>query len=172
MTSSSDFSGLYASTAQSGSPTANAALPPHPCHQTSYSSSAHFVSPPSSFSLPPLAPGCLSTPPAFSFHLTPSGFFNGMLEVSQQEALNCYTFFCHISLTLFVSRNLTLTYLPLFGSLDSLLCDLIAPTLSLAFSLVMQRTLATASSFLSGGTYPSPNFLLSFCLHLIPILIM
>ena len=60
--------------------------------------------------------------------LTPSGFFNGMLEVSEPGALNCYTLFRLIPLTLFVFRNLTLIYLPLSESLDSLLCDLIAAT--------------------------------------------
>ena len=37
--------------------------------------------------------------------LTPSGFVNGMLRVSEPGALNCYTFFRFIPLTLFVSRN-------------------------------------------------------------------
>ena len=36
---------------------------------------------------------------------TPSGLFNGMLGVSEPGALNCYTFFRLIPLTLFVSRN-------------------------------------------------------------------
>ena len=36
---------------------------------------------------------------------TPSGFFNGMLGVSEPGALNCFTFFRLIPLTLFVSRN-------------------------------------------------------------------
>ena len=57
-----------------------------------------------------------------------SGFFNGMLEIFEPGALNCYTFFCPISLTLSVSRNPSLTHLPLSGSLHSLLCILIAPT--------------------------------------------
>ena len=60
--------------------------------------------------------------------LTPSGFFNGMLGVSKPGALNCFTLFHLILLTSFVSRNLTLIYLPLSKSLDSLLCDPIAPT--------------------------------------------
>ena len=77
--------------------------------------------------------------------LTPSGFFNGMLAVSEQGALNCYIFFRPIPLTLSVSRNLILTHLPLSGSLDSLLCDLISPTPDLAFSLVMPRTLGYSS---------------------------
>ena len=37
--------------------------------------------------------------------LTPSGFFNGMLTVSEPEVLNLCSFFCLILLTLFVSRN-------------------------------------------------------------------
>ena len=36
---------------------------------------------------------------------TPCGIFNGMLGVSEPGALNCYTFFRLIPLTLFVSRN-------------------------------------------------------------------
>ena len=81
--------------------------------------------------------------------ITSSGFFNGMLAVSKPGALNYYTFFRLILLTLFVSRNLTLTHLPLSGFLDSLLCNLIAPTPGLAFSLVMPRTLEAVSSNLS-----------------------
>ena len=72
-----------------------------------------------------------------------------MLAVFEPGALNCYTFFCLILLTLFVSRNLTLTHLSLSGSLNSLLCDLIAPTPGLAFSLLIPRTLAAASLFSS-----------------------
>ena len=53
----------------------------------------------------------------------------------------------------------TLTHLPLSRSLDSLLCILIAPTPGLAFSLVIPRTLAEASSFSSGRACPSLNFL-------------
>ena len=65
---------------------------------------------------------------ASSSPFTPSRLFNGMLGVSEQGALNCYTLFRLIPLTLFASRNLTVIFLPLSGSLDSLLCDLIAPT--------------------------------------------
>ena len=53
-----------------------------------------------------------------------------MLGVSKPGALNYYTFFRLIPLT---SRNLTLIYLPLSRSLDSLLCDLMAPTPDLIF---------------------------------------
>ena len=104
--------------------------------------------------------------------LTPSEFFNGMLAVSETEALNCYTFFRPILLTLSVSRNPILTHLPPFGFLDYLLCDLIAPIPGLAFSLVMPCTLAAASSFSSGRAYPSLSFLSSLFLCLIPTLIM
>ena len=134
---------------------ANAALPPYPRLQASYTSAAHSVSSSSALSLPPLAPECTFTPPTFYPSLTPSGFFNGMLVVSQPGALNCYIFVCPIPLTLSVSKNLISTHLPLSGFLDSLLCDLIAPTPGLALSLVMPRTLAAASSFSSGGAYSS-----------------
>ena len=91
--------------------------------------------------------------------LTLSEFFNRMLAVSEPGALNCHTFFRAISLILFVSRNSILTHLPLSGSLNSLLCDLIVPTPGLAFSFVMPRTLAAASSFSSSRAYYFLNFL-------------
>ena len=83
-----------------------------------------------------------------------------MLAVSEPGALNFYTFFRLIPLTLFVIQNRTLTHLPLFESLNSLHCELIAPTPGLAFSLVMPRTPATVSSFSSGRAYFFLNFLL------------
>ena len=92
--------------------------------------------------------------------------------VSKPGALNCYTLFCVISLTLFVSRNLTLIYLPLSGSLDSLLCDPMAPTPDLICFLLMSQTLAVASLFSSGRAYPSLSFLPPLFLRLIPTLIM
>ena len=110
--------------------------------------------------LPPLHP------------LTLSGFFNRMLEVFGPEALNYFTFFCPILSILSAFRNPILNHLPLSGFLDSLLCVLIAPTPGLAFSLVMPRTLAAASSFLSGRAYPSLNFLPPLFLCSIPTLIM
>ena len=58
------------------------------------------------------------------------------------------------------------------GFLYSLLCVLIAPTPSLAFSLLMPRTLAAALSFLSGWGCLLLNFLPPLCLRLIPTLIM
>ena len=98
--------------------------------------------------------------------LTLSGFFNGMLGVSAPGALNYYTLFRLIPLILFISRILTLIYLPLFRSLDSLLCDLIAPTLDLVFFLLMSQTLAAASSFSSGRAYSPLSFLSPLFLRL------
>ena len=94
-----------------------------------------------------------------------------MLTVSEPGALNFYTFFCPISLILSVSRNPILTHLPFSRFLDSLLCNLIAPTPGLVFFLVMPRTLAAASSFLSGRAYLSLNFLPPLFLRLTPTLI-
>ena len=104
--------------------------------------------------------------------LTLSGFFNGMLRVSKPGALNYYTLSSLISLTLFISRNLTLIYVPLFGSLDSLLRDMIAATSGLVFFLLMSQTLAVASSYLSGRAYSSLSFLPPLFLCLTPTLIM
>ena len=171
MTLSSGSSDTYTSTVQSGPSSANAALPPHPHVQTSYSPSAHFVSSPSAPSPPSLAPGCPSTLPASS-PLAFSGFSNGMLEVFNPGALNYFTFFRPILLTLSVSRNPILTHLPLSGFLDFLLCVLIASTPGLAFSLLIPRTLAVASSFSSGRAYLSLNFLPFLFLHSIPTLTM
>ena len=67
--------------------------------------------------------------------------------MSEPGALNYYTLFRLILLTLSVSRNLTLTCLSLSGSLDSLLCDLIAPTSGLAFSFLISYMLVAASLF-------------------------
>ena len=67
--------------------------------------------------------------------LTPSGFFNEMLEVSESRARNYYALFCVIPLLFFISRNLTLIHLHLSGSLNSLLSDLIALTPGVAFSI-------------------------------------
>ena len=137
-TSPSASSGLYTYTVL---PSTNAALPPHPRLQTSYPPSVSSSSAPSP---PPLAPGCPSTPPVSSY-LTLSGFFNRMLVIFEPGALNCYIFFRSILLTLSVSRNLISTHLPLFsGSLNSLLCDLIAPTgmtllLTLTLTVLLQR---------------------------------
>ena len=160
---------MYTSTIQSSPSSTNAALPPHPRLQTSYSPLAHSVSFPSAPSPPSLAPGYPSAPPP---PLTLSGFFNGMLEVFEPEPLNYFTFFCPILLTSSVSRNPILTHLPLPRFLDSLLCLLIVPTPGLAFSLKMPSTLAVASLFSSGRAYLSLNSLPPFALRLISALIM
>ena len=107
-----------------------------------------------------------------SHPLTLSGFSNGMLEVSEPEAPNYFTYFCPILLTLSVSKNPLLTDLLFSGFLDSLLCVLIAPTPGLTFSLRMPRTLAAVSSFSSGRAYLSLNFLPPLFLRWIPTLIM
>ena len=157
MTLFSDSSDRLTSTIQSRPWSANAALPPHSHLQTSYLPSTHSVSSPSSPHSHPLLLAVLLRllPP---LPLTLSGFFNGMLEVFEPGALNCFTFFHPILLTLSTSRNPILTHFPLFGFLDSLLCILIALTPSLAFSLLMPRTLAVASSFSSGMVYLSLSF--------------
>ena len=105
------------------------------------------------------------------FPLTLSGLSNRMLEVFEPGALNYFTFFCPILLTISVSRNPILTHLPLSEFLDSLLCILITPTPGLAFSLLMLHTLATVSSFSSGSAYPSLNFLPPLFLRSISTLI-
>ena len=151
-------------------PSAKAALPPTLAFKP-HPSSTHFVSSPSAPLSLPHAPGCFSTPPASSSPLTLSGFFNGMLGASKPGALNYHNLSCLIPLTLFVSRNLTLIYLPLSESLDSLFYDLIAPTPGLAFFLLMPCMLVVASTFLSGKSYSLMNFLL-LSLRLMPTLIM
>ena len=110
--------------------------------------------------LPPLLPLALS------------GFFNGMLEVSEPGALNYFTFFHPILSTLSAFRNPILTHLPLSGFREPLFCVLIAPTPGLAFSLVMPRMPVAALSFLSHRAYPFLNFLPPLFLRSIPTLIM
>ena len=138
---------MYTSTVQSSPLPANAALPPHPRLQISYSPSAHSVSSPSAPSHCPLLQAVLLRLLPLLPPLTLPGFSNGMLEVFEPEALNYFTFLRPILLILSVSRNPILTLLPLSEFLDSLLCLLIAPTPGLAFSLLMPRTLAAVSSF-------------------------
>ena len=70
-----------------------------------------------------------------------------------------------------ISRNLTLIYLPLSGSLDSLLCNPMASTPDLVFFLLMSQTLVAASSFSSGRAYSSLSFLPPLFLCLAPTLI-
>ena len=170
--SSSNISDTYTSAVESGPPSANAALSPRSHLQTSYLPSAHSISPPSALPRSSLAPGYPSAPPAFSFPLTLSGFFNGMLVVFEPGALNYFTFFCPILSTSSAFRNPILTHLPRFGFLGSLLCALIAPTPGLVFSPPIPRTLVAMLSFLSGSAYLFQNFLPSLFLRLILTMIM
>ena len=149
---------------------ANAALAPYPRLQTFYP----FFRPLCIFSLCTLTTVSCSWlflfTSCFLFpSLTPSEFFNGMLGVSDPGALNSYTLFHPIPLTLFVSRILTLIYL-LFPDL----CSTIRwhPLPIWHFFLLMSQTLAAASSFLSGRAYPSLCFLPPLFLRLTPTLIM
>ena len=172
VTSSSDFSSWYTSTAQFG-----------PLLLMQHSQSTLFLNLLSPFRPLRIFSLCTLTIASCSWlflftscflfpSLTPSGFFNGMLVVSEPGALNWYTLFRLIPLTLFVSRNLTLIYLPLSGSLDSQICDPMAPTPDLIFYLLMLQTLAAASSFSSGRTYRSLSFLPPLFLRLTSTLIM
>ena len=163
---------MYTSTVESGPPSANAALLPHPRLQTSYPPSAHLISPSPALPPPSLAPGYTSAPLAFSHPLTLSVFFNGILEVFEPGALNYFTFFHPILSTLSAFRNPILTHLPLSRFLDSLFCVLIAPTPGLAFSLLMPRMPVAALSFSSDRAYPFLNFLPPLFLRSIPTLIM
>ena len=172
MTFSSDSFSLYTSTVQSDPTSSNAALLPHPAFQPLIPFLPILY-------LLPLLPHHRLLLLVVSLHLllplpplTPSEFFNGMLVVSETGAPNCYTFFCLILLILFVSRNLILIHFPLSGSLNSLLCNLVAPTPGLAFSLLLPHMLAASSSYLSGRAYPSLNFLPPLFLCLTPTLIM
>ena len=83
---------------------------------------------PTSYLLPLYPPHChiflaVFLYPYFPFPLKPLGLFNGMLEVFVPGAPNCYTLSCLVMLTLFDFKNLTLTHLPLSGSLGSLRSD-------------------------------------------------
>ena len=171
VTPSSDSSDTYTSTVQSSPLSTDAALSRHPRLQTSYPPSAHSISPSSAPSPPSLAHGHFQRllPPLLP--LTLSGFFNGILEVSEPGALNYFIFYRPIQSILSASRNPILTLL-LSGFLDSLLCVLIAPTPGLAFSPLMPRTPVAESSFSSGRAYPFLNFLPPLFLRSIPTLIM
>ena len=82
-----------------------------------------------------------------------------MLEIFKLGALNYFTFFRPILSNLSAFRNPILTPLPFSRFLDSLLCVLIVPIPSLAFSLLIPRTLAAALLFSSGRAYLFLNFL-------------
>ena len=153
-------------------PSTDAALSPHPRLQTSYPLPAILYL----FPLPPhhrpllLAALLHLLPPLLP--LTLSGFFNGMLEVSEPGALNYFTFSRPTLSILSASRNPILTDLLFYEFLDSLFCVLIAPTPGLAFSLLMTRTPAAALPFSSGSAYLFLNFLSPLFLRSNPTLIM
>ena len=133
MTSSSNSSSWYTITAQSGP----LLLMQH-LHPPSSSNLLSFFRPLCIFSLCTLTTASCSWLFLFTScllfpSLTLSGFFNGILEIFKPGALNYYTLFRLIPLTLFISRNLILIYLPFFRSLHSLLFDFMAPTPDLAF---------------------------------------
>ena len=91
-----------------------------------------------------------SIPSTSSSPMIFSGLFNGMLEVFEPGALNYYTLSSLILLILSISRNPTLTHLPLSGFLDSMVGSRITLTPSVALVLLMTRSLVAASSFSSG----------------------
>ena len=82
VTLSSDSSGMYTFTVQSGPPSANAELPPHPSLQTSYPLAAHFVS---SSSAPYHCPLLLAVLPRLLSPLTLSGSSMECWRSSSQE---------------------------------------------------------------------------------------
>ena len=145
--SSSDSSSWYTSTAQSG-PSGPLLLMQHSHPTRAFKLFILFLS---TLYLLPQHPHHRLMLLAVSLYLllllpslTSSAFFNGMVGVSEPGALGCYTLFPLIRLTLFVSRNLTLMYFLFSGSLDSLLCHLMAPTPGPVFFLLMSQTLAAA----------------------------
>ena len=150
MTSSLDSSSWYTSIAQSGPPL----LMQHSCPNLAFKPLIFF--PPTSYILPLHHHHRLMLLVVSLYLLLPLllfdflVFFSEILGVSERGALSGYTLVRLIPLVLFVSRNLTLTYLPLSGSLGSLLCDLIAPTPGLIFFLLISHMLVVASSFSSG----------------------
>ena len=100
------------------------------------------------------------------------GLFNEMLGVSKPGALNCYTFISSHTVDLIYIQESSLNLSSFCGFLNSLLCDLMAPTPDLVFFLLMSQTLAAASSFSSGRAYPSLSYLPSLFLRLTPTMIM
>ena len=170
MASSSDSSSWYTSTAQSG---------PLLLMQHSHPTLAFklFILFPPTLYLLPVHPHHRLMLLAVSLYLLLPLPLPKSLRVLQWNAGGVQTssttgsLFCLIPLTLFLSRNLTLIYLPFSGSLDSLLCDPMAPTPDVVFFLLMSQTLAVASSFSSGRDYPSLRFLPPPFLRLTPTLI-
>ena len=169
---SSDFSGTYTSTVESGPPL----LMLHFC--PTFTSKLLIPHLPILYLLPlpshhrPLLLAILLHLLFSLLPLTLLGFFNGMLEVFEPGALNYFTFFHPILSTFSAFRNPILTHLPLSGFLDSRFCVLIAPTLGLAFSLLMPRMPVAALSFSSDRAYLFLIFLPPLFLRSISTLIM
>ena len=88
VTPSSESSGTYTSTVESGPPSANAALSPHPRLQTCYPPSAHLISPSSALPPPSLAPGYTSAPPASPDSLRVLQWNAGGLRARSTELLH------------------------------------------------------------------------------------
>ena len=123
-------------------PSANTVLSPHPRQQTTYSLSAHFVSPfsvpsPSLMLLVVLLFLLLSSSPPDS--LTVLQCNAGGLRARSSEFFPLY-------LASFCGSYLypTLTRLPFFGSLDILFCDLLTLVPGLVLFLPMARSRAVA----------------------------
>ena len=153
-------------------PSSNVALALHPHLKTSYPFSTHFVSSPSAPS-PPLMLLAVSLYLLLSLSLPYSlrvfQWNAGGLQARSTKLLHFIS--SHPVDLIYISRILTLIYLPLFRSLDSLLCDPMAPTPNLVFFLLMSQTLAAASLFSSRRAYPSLSFLPPLFLDLAPTLI-
>ena len=137
-----------------------------------------FILFPPTLYLLPLHPHHRLMPVAVSLYLLlPLPLLNSLWVIQwnaeglQARSTKLLHFISFYPLTLFVFRNPTLIYLPLSGSLDSLLCDPMALTPDLAFFLLMSQTLVAASSFSSGRAYPSLSFLPPLFLRLTPTLI-
>ena len=175
MTSFSDSSSCYSSTAQSG-PSGPFLLMQH-SHPTLAFKPLILFSP--TFYLLPLHSHhwlmilAVSLYPLLSLPLPDSlralQLNVGGLRARSTELLH---FISSHPVDLFAFRNPTLIYFPLSRSLDSLLCDPMALTIDLVFFLLMSQTLVAASSFSLARAYPSLSFLPPLFLRLTPNLIM
>ena len=153
MTSSSDSSSWYTSTAQFG-PSGPLLLMQHSHPTLAFKPLILF--PPTSYLLY-LHPHHRLMLLAVSLYLLLLLPLPNFLRVLQRNAEGLQTrstellhFISSRWWILFASRNLTLICLPLSGPLDSLVCHPMAPTPNLVFFLLMSETLAAASSFSSG----------------------
>ena len=167
MTSSSDSSSLYTSTAQSGPPL----LMHYYCpilafkHLIPLPLTSYFLTT-ASCSWLFLYTSCFLFPPD---SLRVLQWNAGGLRVRSTELLR---FILSHPVDLICIHESILIHPPLSGFLDFLLCDLIAPTPGREFFLLMSHTLASASSFSSDRVSPSLNFLPPLFLRLTFTLIM